>query len=93
MTWIGFKPSTTSSDVFSDLLSSIVIAPSFPAASTASAIKMPMVSSPLAETEATCLISSSLETGCEISSILSHTAVTAKSIPLLISVLEAPAAI
>mmetsp|Transcript_18926 Transcript_18926/g.23844 ORF Transcript_18926/g.23844 Transcript_18926/m.23844 type:complete len:250 (-) Transcript_18926:84-833(-) len=79
----NFIPSTTSSSLSSVLPSCTVITPSFPTRSIASAIRVPISTSELAEIVPTCLISSLDVIGLLISSSVSTTHVTAAWIPLL----------
>src|SRR6266581_488357 len=74
-------PSTTSSTVSMDFASSTVMVPSFPTLSIASAMISPMVVSQLAETVATCLISSLSFTFLAILSSCSTAAATALLMP------------
>src|SRR5260370_12818325 len=76
-------PSTTSSWVSRLLASSTVITPSLPTFSIASAIKSPMVRSPLADTMPTWAISALLLVDLESFFSSSTTAVTARSTPRL----------
>src|SRR2546425_11771435 len=76
-------PSTTSSWVSRLLASSTVMTPSFPTFSIASAIKSPMVGSPLADTMPTWAISALLLVDLESFFSSSTTAVTALSTPRL----------
>src|SRR5437899_9603792 len=76
-------PSTTSSWVSRLLASSTVMTPSFPTFSIASAIKSPMVRSPLADTMPTWAISALLLVDLESFFSSSTTAVTALSTPRL----------
>jgi hypothetical protein len=85
-------PSTTSSVVSIDLASSTVMTPSLPTFSIASAIRLPMVSSPFELMMPTCAISLLPRVGldCFLSSAI--TVSTAASIPRLRSIGLAPAA-
>ena len=84
-------PSTTSSVVSSVLASSTVIVPSLPTLSIASEMMLPIISSPLAESVATCAISSALFTFLAILAIASTTASVALSMPRLRAIGFAPA--
>ena len=86
-------PSTVFTSVSVPFASSTVITPSFPTTSIAFAIKEPMVSSLLAEIDATCLILSLSEpTSFDNFLSSSTTVLTALSIPLFKSIGLAPAA-
>src|SRR5207244_327694 len=85
-------PSTTSSWVSRLLASSTVMTPSFPTFSIASAIKSPMVRSPLADTMPTWAISALLLVDLESFFSSSTTAVTARSTPRLRLIGSWPAA-
>src|SRR5437763_1134661 len=85
-------PSTTSSWVSRLLASSTVMTPSFPTFSIASAIKSPMVRSPLADTMPTWAISALLLVDVESVFSSSTTAVTARSTPRLRLIGSWPAA-
>src|SRR2546425_7639898 len=85
-------PSTTSSWVSRLLASSTVMTPSFPTFSIASAIKSPMVGSPLADTMPTWAISALLLVDLESFFSSSTTAVTALSTPRLRLIGSWPAA-
>ena len=84
-------PSTTSSSSCRPLPSSTVITPSLPTFSMALAISSPMVSSELAEIEATWVISLLVEQGLEILSNSVTAAATALSMPRLRSIGFMPA--
>src|SRR6058998_2373164 len=85
-------PSTTSSWVSRLLASSTVMTPSFPTFSIASAIKSPMVRSPLADTMPTWAISALLLVDLETFFSSSTTAATALSTPRLRLIGSWPAA-
>src|SRR5205809_2441100 len=85
-------PSTTSSCVSRLFASSTVMTPSFPTFSIASAIKSPMVRSPLADTMPTWAISALLLVDLESFFSSSTTAVTALSTPRLRLIGSWPAA-
>ena len=84
-------PSTVVSSVLIDLPSSTVITPSLPTISIASAMSLPIVSSP-AEMEATWEIASLLSTGLEIAFIFSTAVSTAAAMPFFKIMGLAPAA-
>ena len=77
--------------VFIERASSTVIAPSFPALSTAVAIRLPMVLSPLAEMVAMCSMSSLVLIGWALSLRRLVITSTAFSIPRLSSTGDEPA--
>src|SRR5580692_11214085 len=85
-------PSTISTSVSSALASSTVITPSLPTFCIASAIILPIVSSPLAEMVPTCATSAEEPTFLARFLISATTAVTARSIPRLRSIGFMPAA-
>ena len=74
-------PSTTSSSVARLLASSTVMTPSLPTRSMASAIILPISSSPFAEMVPTCATSSDVEIFCERDTSDATTASTAMSMP------------
>src|SRR5208337_4452782 len=81
-------PSTTSSSVSSDFASSTVITPSLPTFFIASAMKRPISTSPLAEIVPTWAISSFEVTFLECFCRSATTAATARSAPLLRSMVH-----
>src|SRR5438874_4634317 len=85
-------PSTTSSVVSRPFASSTVMTPSLPTFAMASAMRLPMVLSPLAEMLPTWAISISPRVGREIFFSASTTAATALSMPRLMSIGSLPAA-